>query len=201
MVLYGHWSTHMKVRKMNYGIKISHRGFDVINLDKKQSQKSSSDKILPHLLSVLALPYLFGAKTQVKRYWTAASLLQSHAISSTMKCLHEASTLFEDLNTVVVYMRKCDKDHKKHQLWGDIRNHIRHSVREDFDKENDSVKNTRAQRLGLNPKLQINISFDKDAIKVGETVIEIREIDAYLTWAENIITEVLNKAEKENRPS
>ena len=185
------------LRKMHYGIKISHKGFDVIDLSKQRSQKPPSDKTLPHLLSSLALPYLLGAKTQVKRYEIAAALLPSQSISATMVCLHEASTLFEDLNTVVVYIRKCGKDHKSHQLWVDIRNHIRHAVREEYDRENDKVKNDRAQRLSLDPKLQINIGFDKDAIKVGETVVEIADIKSYLVWAENIIAEILSKAQKD----
>jgi len=182
---------------MSYGIKVSHRGFDVIDLNKKRSQKPPSNKALPNLLSSLALPYLLGAKTQVERYQKAASLLQLRPTVSTMECLHEASTLFEDLNTVVVYMRKCGKDHKNHQLWVDIRNHIRHAIREDFDKESDSVKNERAQRLGLDPKLQISIGFDKDAIKIGETVVEIDEIKAYLAWTEDIIAKILSKAKKD----
>lgn len=184
-------------RKMSYGIKVSHNGFDVIDLNKKRSQKSPSNKALPNLLSSLALPYLLGAKTQVERYQKAAFLLQLRPAISTMDCLHEASTLFEDLNTVVVYMRKCGKDHKNHQLWVDIRNHIRHAVREEFDKESDLIKNERARRLELNPKLQISVGFDRDVIKVGGTVVEINEINAYLIWAEDIIAKILSKAKKD----
>jgi len=184
-------------RKMNYGIKVSRRGFDVINLNKKQPQKTPPNKALPNLLSALALPYLLGAKKQVERYERSASFLVSRPTISTMECMHEASTLFEDLNTVVVYMRKCGKDHRQHRLWEDIRNHIRHAVREEFDKENDSVKNDRAQRLGLDSKLQISIGFDTDAIKVGETMVEIVEVKKYLAWAEGVIAEILGKAKKD----
>jgi hypothetical protein len=184
-------------RKMHYGIKVSHKGFDVTDTGKQRSQKPPSNKVLPHLLSSLALPYLLGAKTQVKRYEATAALLPSQSISATMACLHEASTLFEDLNTVVVYIRKCGKDHKSHQLWVDIRNHIRHAVREEYDRENDKVKNDRAKRLDLDPKLQISIGFDKDAIKVGETVVEIADVKSYLAWAEGVIAEILSKAQKD----
>ncbi len=183
-------------RKMDFGVKVSHRGFGVINLDREQSKQTPSIEALPNLLSSLALPYLNGAKKQVGRYQRAASTLPLQPVISTMECLHEASTLFEDLNTVVVYMEKCRKNHKQHQLWKDIRNHIRHAVREDYDKENDNVKNNRAKRLCLDPKLQISIGFDKDAIKVGETVVEITDVESYLTWAEGIIAEILSKAKK-----
>ncbi len=184
-------------RKKHYVIQVSHRGFNVMDLKKKHSQKPSPNQALPHLLSALALPYLLGAKTQVKRYEAAAATLPLRSTLATMECLHEASTLFEDLNTVVVYIRKCGKDHKSHQLWVDIRNHIRHAVREEYDRENDKVKNDRAQRLGLDPKLQINIGFDKDAIKVGETVVEITDIKSYLVWAKDVIAKILSKAEKD----
>lgn len=182
---------------MNYGIKISHQGFSVTDLNKERSEQTIQKTVLPHLLTGLALPYLIGAKTQVERYVLVASRLKIQPTTATMECLHEASTLFEDLNTVVIYMRKCGKDHKDHQLWMDIRNHIRHAVREEFDKEDDSVKNSRAQRLGLNPKLQISIGFDVDAIKVGETLVEVAQIKGYLVWAEDNIAKILSKAQKD----
>lgn len=181
-------------RKMSHGVKISHKGFNVTDLDKERSVKAVSKTVLPHLLSGLALPYLLGTKTQVKRYVFAASQLKAKPTMATMSCLHEASTLFEDLNTVVIYMRKSGKDHKDHQLWMDIRNHIRHSVREEFDKEDDSVKNERAKRLKLNSKLQISIGFDTDAIKVGGTLVELSEVNKYLVWAESVIADILAKA-------
>lgn len=184
-------------RKMHYVIRVSNRGFNVMDLKQQRSQKPSPNKTLPHLLSALALPYLLGAKTQVKRYEVTAATLSSRSTLATMECFHEASTLFEDLNTVVVYIRKCGKDHKSHQLWVDIRNHIRHAVREEYDRENDKVKNDRAKRLGLDPKLQISIGFDKDAIKVGETVVEITDVKSYLAWAESVIAEILSQAQKD----
>jgi len=184
-------------RKMNHGVKISHKGFSVTDLDKERSVKAINKKVLPHLLSSLALPYLLGAKTQVERYIFAALQLKTQPSIATMGCLHEASTLFEDLNTVIIYMRKCGKDHKLHQLWTDIRNHIRHAVREEFDREDDSVKNERAQRLSLDPKLQIGIGFDTDAIKVGGTLVELSEINKYLAWAEGVIADILVKASED----
>jgi hypothetical protein len=184
-------------RKMNHGVKISHKGFNVTDLDKERSAKSISKTVLPHLLSGLALPYLLGAKTQVERYVFAASQLEAKPTMATMGCLHEASTLFEDLNTVVIYMRKSGKDHKDHQLWMDIRNHIRHAVREEFDKEDDSVNNERAKKLNLDPKLQISIGFDTDAIKVGGTLVELSEVNKYLAWAEGVIADILAKASED----
>jgi hypothetical protein len=186
-----------EMREMNYGVKISHKGFSVTDLKKERSSKTVSKTVLSHLLSSLALPYLLGAKTQLQRYIYVASQLETQPSIATMGCLHEASTLFEDLNTVVIYMRKCGKDHKHHKLWMDIRNHIRHAVREEFDKEDVSVKNERARRLNLDPKLQISIGFDTDAIKVGGTLVVLSEVNKYLAWAEGVIADILVKASED----
>ena len=79
----------------------------------------------------------------------------------------------------------------------DILNHIRHAVREEFDKEDDSVKKERAQRLSLDTKLQISIGFDTDAIKVGGTLVELSEVNKHLSWAEGIIADILDKASED----
>ncbi|MFZ2975299.1 MAG: hypothetical protein WA055_01545 [Candidatus Moraniibacteriota bacterium] len=185
------------VRKMSYGIKVSYPGFSATDLEKERSQKKSSVEALPNLLSSLALPYLFGAKKQINRYKTSTSLLSTRPILSTMECLHEASTLFEDLNTVAMYANKCNQHHEYHRLFRDICNHIRHTVREDFDIEDKSVKNEAAKRLGLDSRLQINIGFDMDSIKVGEKVIKLVDIKAYLDWAEGVFTEIINRAKRD----
>jgi len=184
-------------RKMSYGIKVSYPGFSVTDLEKERSQQKSSVEALPNLLSSLALPYLFGAKTQIKRYENSASLLSKRSALSTMECLHEVSALFEDLNTVAMYVKKCNQHHKCHWLFRDICNHIRHTIREDFDVENKSIKNETAKRLGLDSKLQINIGFDTDSIKVGEKVVELVDVKAYLDWAEGVFTEIIDRAKKD----
>lgn len=181
---------------MDHGIKVSKQGVNVTDIDGKRAKKSTRKKSLPHLLYALALPYLFGAKKQVKRYQIEASTLKERPVNSVYGCLHEVSTLFEDLCTVGKYAEKCGNENELHQLWFDVRNHIRHDIREEFDNENDSRKNKRAKRLKLNPKLQTNISFSIEFIKVGGVVIKIKQINAYLAWAENIMIDILNDAKK-----
>jgi hypothetical protein len=184
-------------RKMSYGMKISKPGFDVLNLDKERSPNKPKEHTLPNLLSSLALPYLLGAKAQVERYMAAAISLEKKTTLGTLACLHEASTLFEDLNTIAKYVEMCGYKNDLNSLWLDIRNHIRHDVREEYDDESDTRKNKRAERLGLHPNLQTSIGFDLNGIKVGEILIEIDQINEYITWAENIITNILIKAEKD----
>ncbi len=184
---------------MDYGIKVARRGFDVTNDKTPRGQISLNNASLPYLLYALALPYLLGAKKQLKRYQIAASTLgiKGKTIPSIYTCLHETSMLFEDLATLSKYAERCNYTHRLHSLWVDIRNHIRHDIREEFDNESDTRKNARAQRLKLNPRLQTNIGFTDTDIKVGGVVVDIQEIKDYLIWAENIITNVLNEAKEE----
>jgi len=182
---------------MSHGIKISKQGFDVTNNKSRRARKSSVRSLLPHLLSALALPYLLGAKKQVTRYQIAASTLKERPIGGVYECLHEASTLFEDLSTISRYVEKCGHKKDIHELWLDVRNHIRHDVREEFDNEDSQRKNERAKRLKLNYRLQTNIGFTIDAIKVGGVVVQIQQVNNYLEWAEDVITSILNDAKKE----
>lgn len=179
---------------MDHGIKVSKQGFNVIDTNKKRTKKYTRKTSLPHLLYALALPYLFGAKKQIKRYQIAASTLKKRPVGGVYRCLHEASTLFEDLCTVSKYVEKCGNKNELHQLWFDVRNHIRHDIREEFDSENNTRKNKRAIRLKLNPKLQTSIGFSIESIKVGWTTIEIEQVNTYLAWAENIMMGILNDA-------
>lgn len=181
---------------MTHVIRVSNQGFDVTNIDGKRVRKPSGATLLPHLLYALALPYLFGAKKQIERYQQAASTLKERPVRGVYECLHEASTLFEDLSTVAKYAEMCGHKNKLHQLWFDVRNHIRHDVREEFDRESSLRKNKRTERLKLNPSLQTNLEFTDDSIKVGGVLIETEEINNYLEWAKVIIENTLNEARR-----
>ena len=192
-------SSTARERKLNHGIKITQQGVDVKEFDINEVKKPKSDskrRILPHLLYAIALPYFYGAKTQIERYKHAAVNLKPYPVNATQTCLHEVSCLFEDLATVTKYAEMCGHSHNLHPLWLDVRNHIRHDIREEFDNETDARKNARAKRLGLNPNLQISIGFEPELIKVGGTAIEISAIEDYLAWAEGIIGDVLAEAQE-----
>jgi hypothetical protein len=122
---------------MDQGIKVSKQGYNVTDTNSKRDNSPRNNSVLPHLLYALALPYLIGAKTQVKRYQIAASYLNERPVNGVYECLHEASTLFEDLNTIGKYAEKCGSENELHQLWLDVRNHIRHDIREEYDNESD----------------------------------------------------------------
>ncbi len=182
---------------MKHVIRISKRGFNVLDIDGKPKEGTSDKAILPHMLQILAWPYILGAKKQVRRY-SLAIALNKNAVEVTNECLHEISTLFEDLCTIGKYAEKCGQKHKMHQLFLDVRNHIRHDFREEFDVDTKSYKNARRERLKLDPRLQTDISFEVNSIKVGGIRIEIDEINTYLAWVEQIMTTIMNKAKEKS---
>lgn len=183
---------------MDYGIKISKRGYDAIDKAIKPSGELVTDATtLPHLLYAVALPYLKGAGLQITRYEQAArNLSEEDASNSVMACLHEASGLFEDLATIAKYMDKCDQQNDKNVLWINIRNHIRHDFRENFDDENHREKTKRAELLKMNPALQTNLGFSEEAIAVGGITVTLAEVREYLVWTGNIIMDTMKDARK-----
>lgn len=167
---------------MDYGIKVSRK-------DAKGKHK------ITHILLVLAIPYLNGAKKQIDRYAEAASGLEQDPINSVNDCLHEASCLFEDLATIAKYTKLCQKEHSLNNLWEDIRNHIRHDIRENFGND-DARKKKRLTNLGVKSHLQTSMGFDNAKIKIGETTIKLKTIEEYLEWATGVINSAIEDAEK-----
>lgn len=191
------------MKKLDYGIKVSKKGFNVIDLNQERKE-NTEDNIQPHMEYALALPYLYGAKTQVERFRAAAFTLKQNPSGSVITCIHEVSTLFEDLCTVSKYVKKCGNKHDFHKLIRDVRNHIRHDTRDNYDNESDFRKKDRAkraERLKLDPKLQTSMGFSLDLIKVGDVEIEVKEIISYLDWADKIITDVMKKAKESGKMS
>lgn len=188
---------------MNYGIKISQQDVDLMT-NIKNEPRTTSLQNNAHILLSLAVPYLNGAYEQVKRYEIAASqLTPQNAADAVSVCLHEISSLFEDVCTVSKYVSElCGYKNEKHQLWLDARNHIRHDVRENFDttsKDDAKRREKRLARLGISDKLQSSIGFDKNRISIGTTIITMDEVKAYLSWASRIITGIIEKAEAEGK--
>jgi len=180
-----------------YGIKISKKGFNVISDGKNPSIKKAMPYKVDHIHQLLALPYLQGARSQLKRYIEATEVLRNNPSSGTFLCLHEISVLFEDLNTVAKYIERCGNDDKMRELWRNIRNHIRHDFREEFDNEEGKNKVRRSTYLKLDPTLQVDIAFEKSSVRFGTRIIELSQVRRYLDWAEKIITRTLKKARQE----
>jgi hypothetical protein len=181
---------------MDFGIKISKRGYDVTDKKGKKNNMgkgATPQRVDAYLLYSFAIPYLMGAWVTVQRYKQVAATLKETPVKGVQSCLHEASTLFEDLATISKYAEMCGDTHERHQLWIDVRNHIRHDTREEFDKDK-NWKHVRAERLGLDDRLQTNIGFNETAIKVGSVEILISEIEEYMKWATVLFNDTMNEA-------
>lgn len=179
-------------------IKIAKQGFDITKNNKKREtiKKAATPN---HMYLVLALIFLSGAKKQVKRYQESIKLSSKRKNShSLMESLHELFNLFEDLNALGKYVKICgDKTQsKQNKLWLDIRNHIRHDVREEFDNENKKEKNGRARRLKLDNRFQMDIECDVDQVRIGSTIVAMKEIEMYLDWTSDFFKDIRNEAEK-----
>lgn len=178
---------------MSFGIKVAKKGYSV--LDKTKSKSTKLSKSTPcHIHYGLALPYLNGAYLQIERFNNVISEPKDNAPNIVIKCLHEISALFEDLSTVAIYVKMAGQENKFHKLIIDIRNHIRHDIRENFEQEDEVRRIGRVKRLNIDPTLLTDIGFEKEKIKIGEVSIKVLEIKTYLDWAKEIIQDSLNDA-------
>lgn len=182
---------------MAYGIKVYKKDLDSITNQKKLSSRKYN-LVNAHVLLTLALPYLRGARIELKRYRYAVSQLDEDSINASNNCLHEISCLFEDLGSIAYYTNLCGENHSSSQLYIDIRNHIRHDVRENFDTD-DGRKNKRAKTLCIPKKYQTLISFDSNSIKIGGTLVMLDSISDYLDWATEVINTAIAEAWKKGK--
>lgn len=152
--------------------------------------KTESFTKTPHLASGLCMPFVIGARTQVERLLNAQQLLKHDPINAVYRCHHETSNLFEDLATIIQYLNLCNITTKDDQLYKDVRDLIRHDVREEFDND-EKRKKARAQRLGMNPKLQFELSYDIGTVKAGGTMIHLKDISHFINLAEQTINALM----------
>jgi len=138
----------------------------------------------PHLGAAMIKPFIAGARIQLERYLEAQRFFKTYETGGIDRCLYEMSSLFEHLATVARYLELSGITGLPicQQIF-DVRNHIRHDVREEFDKDG-KVKSERAKRLGLNPKLQMQLGFSDGGVTVGTTALTARQIGNFLDVAE-----------------
>ncbi|HCC68058.1 TPA: hypothetical protein DEP90_02535 [Patescibacteria group bacterium] len=186
---------------MPYVLKVSKKGYDVRDKNKKPKDDSNKPIKESYMLHFLAYPYLLGAKLQMMRYRQEAQRLsKENTITTIIACLHESSCLFEDIATVVLYLKDCGVSHRMNSLLMNIRNHIRHDIRDNLDKEDHRFKESVEKRLdnfGIEENLQTEIEFSLEFIRIGNKIIYLKDIDNYLAWAEKHISDMLAKAREE----
>ncbi len=173
---------------MPYVFKVSKEGFDVYSKKNglRRGDSSRKEDFRKSMVWPLAIAYLHGARIQLVRYKKAASILEKNAVEGILQCLHDVSCLFEDLAIISIYMKSLGAMHEDGDLFITVRDHIRHDVRENLDKEDEKRRARRLEELCVKENLQIDISFDPDYVKVGETKVTIKQIEAYLIWADSV---------------
>lgn len=183
---------------MPYGFKASKEGFD-IDPKKNGSRRGNlprEEDFRKYMIWPLTIAYLRGARIQLIRYKKAASILEKNAVEGILVCLHEVSCLFEDLAIVSIYMKSLDETHKDRDLFITVRDHIRHDVRENLDKETEKRKVRRLEELCVKENLQIDVTFDLDCIKVGEIEITLDQIEKYLKWVDSVFDRILEEGKQ-----
>ena len=143
-------------------------------------------------------PYVIGARIQLQRYVDAQYYCKHDPVGGVMMCTYECSSLFEHLNTISKYLQMCKIPHKDAQLFHDIRDHLRHDIRENLDTETTS-KARRAAALGLSPELQMELSFQDDGFKLGATEVKTIQIAAYINFAEAAFNTLMAGGEVEEK--
>lgn len=152
-----------------------------------------------HIGAAMARPFVEGAKVQLRRYIDAQAYCKHDPVGGVYQCWYELSSLFEHLATVVIYLEMCGVKHPDGQLFKDVRDHIRHDIREEFDVD-EKRKKERAERLKLNPKLQAHISPRDDGVQIGGTKIENTKISSFLHSADLIVYALMTGGRVQTEP-
>lgn len=155
-----------------------------------KSKKTETLVNNPHFAVALCKPFIDGARVQVERLLTAQQLLKHDTVNAIYRCHHETSNLFEDLATIVQYLSLCDISLPNSQLYKDVRDLIRHDVREELDKD-EKRKRERAKRLGMKDGLQFALSYDVGSIRAGATDIHLKDISHFINLAEQVVNTLM----------
>lgn len=181
---------------MPHGVKISQAGYD-LNNGKGSSEPDRSDETLRYMVSGIAVPYLRGASVSLQRFSDASK--KEKNIEYVYECLHEASSLLEDLDTVDRYVIMCGQKHVLHEKILNMRNHVRHDLRDNLTHESNEGRIKRAKKLGINEKLLVSISFDVDTIIIGKTTLFITEVLEFLVFSEMVFGSLMEEAMAKGR--
>ena len=157
----------------------------------KNSSNATNFEGKRNIGAVLAHTYVLGARQQLLRLSRALPYVKHDPINGVNTCLYELSSLLEHVNTVIKYLDACGISHDDSQLFHDIRDHIRHDVRENFDIET-KLKTRRATALGLNSEMQFQVSFPQDGILVGSTHVKLSRFAAFINFADVAVNKMMS---------
>jgi len=183
----------------DFGTKVSKPGHSVGEPDAEAKPGNHSAQTIAEMVTGPGLSFLFGAAEQVQRYSEAYSFMDKSPIVGATKCLHEALNLLEDLDTLSHYTQRCGETHALNDTIRNMRNHARHDIRENIDRVDDPRRVKRAEALGIHKNLLVSIGYTKDAIKMGTTVLTLKEINDYISWASTVLTETMEQGIRAGR--
>ena len=179
---------------MAHVVKISKEGHDVV--DGKRSgdgARQRDEMFLAYMVSGIAIPFLYGAARSLQRYISAAEQLTKDP-NNTFTCLYESSSLLEHLDAVDRYIIMCGNEHSLHDKILNMRNHIRHDLRDNLSHESNDGRTKRAKKLGISEKLLVDISFDENFIKIGKTILSTVEIIEFIEYAKTLFSKYIEEA-------
>lgn len=175
---------------MSHGVKISEAGSDIVKgRNTENTTPDHSMETLSYMISGIALPYLRGASVSLQRFNEASQ--KEKNIEFVYDCLHEASSLLEDLDTVDRYIIMCGEKHELHDKILNMRNHIRHDMRDNLTHESNDGRRKRAKKLGIDEHLIVSISFDVGTIYIGKTSLTSSEIVEFLIFADSVFSSLV----------
>lgn len=175
---------------MSHGVKISQAGYD-LKKGKGSGKPDRSDENLKFMVSGIAVPYLLGANVSLRRFSEASKKRKN--VAYVYECLHEASSLLEDLDTVDRYAIMCGQNHELHDKILNMRNHIRHDLRDNLNHESHEGRIKRAKKLGIDENLLVAISFDVDLITIGGTELTTAEVSKFLDSSKEVFGKLIDK--------
>lgn len=180
---------------MAHGVRISKDGYDVVK--GKSSGKISGrqdERFLSYMISGIAIPYLKGAAKSLQRFMSAAEQLVNDP-NNTFTCLYESSSLLEHLDAVDRYIIMCGEQHPLHEKILNMRNHIRHDLRDNLSHESNEGRVKRAKKLGIPENLLVDISFYPESINIGTTVLTTIEIINFIEYARDLFAKHIEEAQ------
>ncbi|PKL31367.1 hypothetical protein CVV43_02575 [Candidatus Saccharibacteria bacterium HGW-Saccharibacteria-1] len=181
---------------MSQGVQISQSGYD-LDKDKRSGEPDRSVETLRYMVSGIAIPYLRGSSISLQRFSEASK--KEKNIAYVYECLHEASLLLEDLDTVDRYVIMCGQNHELHEKILNMRNHIRHDLRDNLTHESNKGRITRAKKLGVNENLLVSIAFDVDLIIVGKTKLTTAEVLEFLNFSGKVLNSLIDEGRLKGR--
>lgn len=135
----------------------------------------------PYFASILAFPYVEGAKVQLLRCIEAqASLKSCFTLIGFSKCFYETSSLLEHLSCIANYLNFTGEKSPIHQKIQDFRHIIRHDLRLEKSARSDK----RRKQFNVPDDFSVLINFVDDGIQIGEKKLTYKDVDLFIKEAE-----------------